>query len=100
MLTRIGVLCCAIFLGSSAHAQVTFNTGYDLLPYCRSADDTLTGRGVPSGDTQQSVGEGFCMGIIAGIRYVVTSSLVNPQYKLCIPKNASNGQALGVVVNY
>jgi hypothetical protein len=98
MLRRIGsVLCCAIFLGSSANAQVSFNTGYDVLPYCHNADAT---GGVPSGDTQQVVGEGFCMGVIAGIRYVVTSSIMDPKYRLCIPDNVSTRQALSVVVNY
>ena len=94
------VICCAIFLGSSANAQVSLSTGHDLLPYCQSADNSLNGRGVPSGDTQQAVGEGLCMGIIAGIRYVVTSSIVDPKYRLCIPDNVSTGQALSVVVNY
>ena len=101
MLRRIGnVLCCVSLLGSSANAQVAFNTGNDLLRYCQSADAALAGRGVTSGDTQEALGEGFCMGIIGGIRFVVTSSIMDPKYRLCIPKDVSNGQALSVVVNY
>jgi hypothetical protein len=98
---RIGiVLICAIFLGSSANAQVAFNTGNDLLRYCQSADAALAGRGATSADTQEALGEGFCMGIVGGIRFVVTSSIMDPKYRLCIPTNVSYGQALGVVVNY
>ena len=100
MLRRIGIVLCAIFLGSSANAQVAFNTGNDLLRYCQSADAALAGRGVTSADTQEALGEGFCMGIIGGIRFVVTSSIMDPKYKLCIPTNVSNSQALSVVVNY
>jgi hypothetical protein len=40
------------------------------------------------------------MGIVGGIRFVVTSSIMDPKYRLCIPTNVSYGQALGVVVNY
>jgi hypothetical protein len=40
------------------------------------------------------------MGIIGGIRYIVTSSIMDPKYRLCIPNNVSGGQALSVVVNY
>jgi hypothetical protein len=94
------VLICAIFLGSSANAQVAFNTGNDLLRYCQSADAALAGRGATSADTQEALGEGFCMGIVGGIRFVVTSSIMDPKYRLCIPTNVSYGQALGVVVNY
>jgi len=98
---RIGiVLLCAIFLASSANAQGAFNTGNDLLRYCQSADDALAGRGATSGDTQQALGEGFCMGIIGGVRFVVTSSIMDPKYRLCIPNKLSNSQALSVVVNY
>ena len=100
MLRRIGIVLCVIFLGSSANAQVAFNTGNDLLRYCQSADAALAGRGVTSADTQEALGEGFCMGIIGGIRFVVTSSIMDPKYKLCIPTNVSNSQALSVVVNY
>jgi len=94
------VLICAIFLESSANAQVAFNTGNDLLRYCQSADAALAGRGATSADTQEALGEGFCMGIVGGIRFVVTSSIMDPKYRLCIPTNVSYGQALGVVVNY
>ena len=81
-------------------SQVAFNTGNDLLRYCQSADAALAGRGVTSADTQEALGEGFCMGIVGGIRFVVTSSVMDPKYRLCIPKNVSNGQTLSVVVNY
>jgi len=97
---RLIILICAIFLASSANAQIAFNTGNDLLRYCQSADAALAGRDVTSGDTQQALGEGFCMGIIGGVRFVVTSSIMDPKYRLCIPTNVSNGQALSVVVNY
>ena len=97
---RLIVRICAIFLASSANAQVAFNTGNDLLRYCQSADDALAGRGATSGDTQEALGEGFCMGIIGGVRFIVTSSVMEPKYRLCIPKNVSNSQALSVVVNY
>jgi hypothetical protein len=97
---RLIILICAIFLASRANAQVAFNTGIDLLRYCQSADAALAGRDVTSGDTQQALGEGFCMGIIGGVRFVVTSSIMDPKYRLCIPTNVSNGQALSVVVNY
>ena len=97
---RLSVLICAIFLGSSANAQVSLSTGNDLLRYCAHADATLTGHGAPSGDTQEALGEGLCMGIIAGIRYVVTSSIMDPKHRLCIPHDVSTGQALSVVVNY
>src|SRR5215470_8817814 len=100
MLRRIGIVLCAIFLGSSANAQVAFDTGNDLLRYCQSADAALAGRGATSADTQEALGEGFCMGVIGGIRFVVTSSVMDPRYRLCIPKDVSNGQALRVVVNY
>jgi len=100
MLTRIGIVLCAICLGSSANAQVAFDTGNDLLRYCQSADAALAGRGTTSADTQEALGEGFCMGIIGGVRFVMTSSVMDPRYRLCIPKNVSNSQALSVVVNY
>jgi len=100
MLTRIGIVLCVIFLGSSANAQVAFNTGNDLLRYCQSADAALAGRGATSADTQEALGEGFCMGIIGGVRFVMTSSVMDPRYRLCIPKDVSNSQALSVVVNY
>src|SRR6516164_9583870 len=94
------VVLYVMFLGSSANAQVAFDTGNDLLRYCQSADAALAGRGATSADTQEALGEGFCMGIIGGVRFVVTSSIMDPKYRLCIPKNVSNGQAVSVVVNY
>src|SRR6516225_3342698 len=101
MLRRIGiVLCCAIFLGSSTNAQVAFDTGNDLLRYCQSADAALAGRDATSADTQEALGEGFCMGIIGGVRFIVTSSVWTRSTDFCIPKNVSNSQALSVVVNY
>ena len=100
MLRRIGIVLCVIFLESSANAQVAFNTGNDLLRYCQSADAALAGRGATSADTQEALGEGFCMGIIGGVRFVVTSSIMDPKYRLCIPNKVSNSQALSVVVNY
>src|SRR5215470_7749165 len=100
MLRRIGIVLCVIFLGSWANAQVAFNTGNDLLRYCQSADAALAGRGATSADTQEALGEGFCMGIIGGVRFIVTSSIMDPKYRLCIPKDVSNGQAVSVVVNY
>jgi hypothetical protein len=100
MLTRIGIVLCVIFLGSSANAQVAFDTGNDLLRYCQSADAALAGRDATSADTQEALGEGFCMGIIGGVRFIVTSSVWTRSTDFCIPKNVSNSQALSVVVNY
>ena len=95
-----GIAVAFAFGGQNANAQGAFNTGNDLLRYCQSADDALAGRGATSGDTQQALGEGFCMGIIGGVRFVVTSSIMDPKYRLCIPNKVSNSQALSVVVNY
>ena len=100
MITKAVIALILFGLTSSANAQGAFNTGNDLLRYCQSADDALAGRGATSGDTQQALGEGFCMGIIGGVRFVVTSSIMDPKYRLCIPTNVSNSQALSVVVNY
>jgi hypothetical protein len=50
MLRRLGNGLFAIVLGSgAADAQVTFNTGVDLLDYCRLANDAVTGRGMRRG---------------------------------------------------
>src|SRR5262249_39222047 len=43
---------------------------------------------------------GFCVGAIAGVRFLAAVSTKNTQYPICVPDNAPRRQVLSVVVRY
>jgi hypothetical protein len=108
MVTRLAraFLCIVFFLSINpimAQMQGGSTTGRDMLQHCGLADRIVSGQlsltqAVPTAEDATIVG--FCVGAVAGVRFLAAASTKNTQYPICVPDNAPRRQVLSIVVRY
>src|SRR5437667_6276139 len=88
--TRL-TLCIAFFLSvypTMAQMQSGSTTGKDLLRHCSIADRIVSGQlsiSQASPTAEDAMIEGFCVGAVAGVRFLAAASTTNTQYPICVP---------------
>jgi hypothetical protein len=90
--TLLGCCLCLVIVSlysCAARAEKNVSNGNFMLPYC----EHYISNNYPYG-----VWEGECGGIVSALMYFGSS--LEPSYKFCPPREANNGQAGRVVVNY
>jgi hypothetical protein len=78
-------------------------TGHDMLRYCGIADGIVSGQlsfSQVAPTAEEALIEGFCVGAVAGVRFLAATSTKNSLYPICVPENAPKRQVLSVVVRY
>jgi Ssp1 endopeptidase immunity protein Rap1a len=104
-LTRLS-LCIVFFLSIKpimAQMQSGSTTGQDMLRHCGIADRIVSGQlsiSQAAPTAEDAMIEGFCVGAVAGVRFLAAASTKNTQYPICVPDNAPKSQVLSVVVRY
>src|SRR6266516_8033158 len=104
-LTRLS-LGIAFFLSTNPIMAQMHNgstTGQDMLRYCGIADRIVSeqfslSQAAPT--AEDALIEGFCVGAVAGVRFLAAASTKSTQYPICVPDNVPRRQVLSVVVRY
>jgi Rap1a immunity proteins len=78
-------------------------TGQDMLRHCGIADRMVSGQltlSQAAPTAEDAMIQGFCVGAVAGVRFLAAASTRNTQYPICVPDNLPRRQVLSVVVRY
>jgi hypothetical protein len=108
MVTRFTILAIGVgFFLSTCLAMAQMHSGstsgHDMLRYCGIAEGIVSGQLSASQvapTAEEAMIEGFCVGAVAGVRFLAATSSKNSQYPICVPEHAPKRQVLSVVVRY
>ena len=94
-------------LDNASHCRATFaqgsqtgaSIGLDMLRPCGIYEGIQSGRQADV-TNDETLGMGYCLGLILGIKFLAGAATKNTAYPICVPDNAPSGQVLSVVLRY
>jgi Rap1a immunity proteins len=79
--------------------QTGASIGLDMLRPCGIYERIQSGRQTEV-TNDETVGLGYCLGLILGIKFLAGAATRNTPYPICVPDNAPSSQVLTVVLHY
>jgi hypothetical protein len=80
-------------------SQIGASIGLDMLRPCGIYEGIQSGRQADV-TNDETLGMGYCLGLILGIKFLAGAATKNTTYPICVPDNAPSGQVLSVVLRY
>jgi Rap1a immunity proteins len=80
-------------------SQIGASIGLDMLRPCGIYESIQSGRQA-SVTNDETLGMGYCLGLILGIKFLAGAATKNTAYPICVPDSAPSGQVLSVVLHY
>jgi hypothetical protein len=80
-------------------SQTGASIGLDMLRPCGIYERIQSGRQTDF-TNDETVGMGYCLGLILGIKFLAGAATKNTPYPICVPDNAQSSQVLTVVLHY
>ena len=95
-------IAAAILNSRATFAQVPqtgASIGLDMLRPCGIYESIQSGRQA-SVTNDETLGMGYCLGVILGIKFLAEAATNNTPYPICVPEHAPSSQLLSVVLHY
>jgi hypothetical protein len=80
-------------------SQTGASIGLDMLRPCGIYEGIQSGRQTDL-TSDETLGMGYCLGLILGIKFLAGEATKNTPYSICVPDNVPSSQLLSVVLHY